>query len=128
VAHKWVLNLAEAVRVAVNLSEGSDERLLGDVYLRVKRDASVCAVLAEEGYDQDLGARSLYNVVKHVIEEELVEAYLDVDGEIRERQPMMDFVVSVVRGEVAISPVWKADVSRKGEDDEEEDFEDDDSE
>lgn len=124
VAHKYVLELAELVRVAVNLSYGDDERLLGNVYLRVKRDSSVCTVLAEEGYDEDLGARSLINTVKFIIEEVLVEAYLELEEEIKEGQEMMEFVVSVVRGEVSVTPVRKIIKPRESEIDDEEDDDD----
>jgi len=104
------------VRVAVNLSYGEDEWLLGNVYLRVRHDASVCSVLAEEGYDED----SLINTVKHIVEEVLVEAYLEVDGEIKEDQEMMEFVVSVVKGEVSVTPVRKAIKTRESDVDDDE--------
>jgi len=96
VAHKYVLELAERVRRAVNLSAGPDEQLLGNVHLRVRKDASVCSTLAREGYEEDLGARSLINAVRHVVEETVVEAYLDVDEEIFEGQEIMEFVVNIV--------------------------------
>ena len=104
------------MRVAVNLSYGEDEWLLGNVYLRVRHDASVCSVLAEEGYDED----SLINTVKHIVEEVLVEAYLEVDGEIKEDQEMMEFVVSVVKGEVSVTPVRKAIKTRESDVDDDE--------
>jgi hypothetical protein len=72
--------------------------------------------LAEEGYDED----SLINTVKHIVEEVLVEAYLEVDGEIKEDQEMMEFVVSVVKGEVSVTPVRKAIKTRESDVDDDE--------
>jgi ATP-dependent Clp protease ATP-binding subunit ClpA len=73
----------------------------------MRKDASVCSLLAEDGYDQDLGARSLIATVKQVIEETLVETYLEVDKEIYEGQDMMEYVVNIIKGEVTVLPVPK---------------------
>jgi hypothetical protein len=102
VGHKYILELADRVKRAVTLTDREDEQLLGNVYLKVTRDASVCKVIAEEGYDEDLGARSLITAVRHSIEEVLVEAYLDLDEEISETQQMMDYVITAMRGEISV--------------------------
>ena len=75
------------------------------MYLRVRRDASVCRSLADEGYDEDLGARSLIATVKSVVEDTLVESYLDVDEEIAEDQPTTTYVVDIRNGEVEVRMV-----------------------
>jgi ATP-dependent Clp protease ATP-binding subunit ClpA len=99
------MELAHRVRQAINMSPGPTEQLLGNVNLRIRRDASVCQILAEEGYDEDLGARSLITAVKAVIEDTLVESYLDVDEEIREDQGVTQYVVDIRRGEVEVTMV-----------------------
>jgi ATP-dependent Clp protease ATP-binding subunit ClpA len=105
IAHKYVLDLAERVRREIKLVFSPEGQLLGRVYLRIRRDATICSTLAAEGYDKDLGARSLIVAVKHNLEEPLVEAYLEVDEEIRADQDMMEFTVGVVQGAVTITPV-----------------------
>ena len=126
VAHKYALELAERVRVAVDMSYGDKERLLGNVYLKIRRDASVCSLLAAEGYDEDLGARSLINTVKHVVEEPVVEAYLEVNKEIVEGQAMMEFQVSILRGKVTVMAIPQENELNRLED--EEDSEEDEGE
>jgi len=101
------MELAHRVRKTITMTPGPDEQLLGNVYLRVRRDASVCRVLAQEGYDEDLGARSLITAVKAVIEETLVESYLEVDEEITEEQGVTQYVVDIRRGEVTVTMVPK---------------------
>jgi hypothetical protein len=59
----------------------------------------VCRILAEAEYHSDLGARSLIMGARKV-EDILVEAYLEVDEEIRESEKMINFVVDVNRSEV----------------------------
>jgi ATP-dependent Clp protease ATP-binding subunit ClpA len=99
------MELAQRVRQTINMTPGANEQLLGNVDLRVRRDASVCRILADEGYDEDLGARSLITAVKNVVEDTLVESYLDVDEEITETQGLTQFVVDIRRGEVEITMV-----------------------
>ena len=94
-AHKYVLELTQKVRKKINLSFGPEEQLLGNVYLRVRRDGSVCKLLAAEGYDEDLGARSLIVTVKSVVEDAVVETYLEVNEEIVEDQKLTEFVVDI---------------------------------
>lgn len=99
-----MLELAHKVRKKINLSFGPEEQLLGNVYLRVRRDGTVCKLIADEGYDEDLGARSLISTVKSVVEDAVVEAYLEVDEEITEDQKMTEFVVDITsRMEVVVN-------------------------
>ena len=106
--------MADKVRAPVCLKEGdngANERLFGNVYLRLRRDATVCRLLASRGYDQDLGARSLINIAEHEIQDPLVEEYLNVREEIEEGQAMKEFMVSVVRGEFTIKAMEEGDTT-----------------
>ena len=88
-----------------NLSSGPQEQLLGNVRLRVRKDASVCRIIADAEYHADLGARSLITAVKGIVEDVLVESYLDVEREIEENNDPIEFMVDVQGGEVVINMV-----------------------
>jgi hypothetical protein len=83
---------------------GPEEKLLGNVRLRIRRDASVCRVLAETEYHADLGARSLIAAAEK-IKRLLVEEYLKVDEEITEKDGMTEFIIDVNGGEVIVTMV-----------------------
>lgn len=101
IAHKYLLELGRDVRRPVNLSAGPDERLIGNVRLQIRRDASLCTQLARDGYHPDLGARSLITAVDSV-RDMLVNAYLEVDEKIREADELVDFVVYVRNGSIHV--------------------------
>ena len=101
IVHKALLELGRKVREPVNLSDGADEKLLGNVRLYIRRDASVCRNLAESDYHADLGARSLIAAAEK-IKRLLVEEYLDVDEEIVEGGSMTDFIIDIRGGEVVV--------------------------
>jgi len=102
--HKFLVELGQKIRGPVNLVPGPKEQLLGNIRLKIRKDASVCCNLAEEEYDSDLGARSLINGARK-LEDILVEAYLEIDGEIRESEKMVDFVIDVNGSEVTAKMV-----------------------
>lgn len=104
-----MLEYAQEVRKPVSLQPGLNERLIGGILLRIRRDASVCRLIAAEGYDGDLGIRSLINAVRDTVELSLFDSYLKVEKEIEEGQQMADYVVDVRNDEVAISMVSPKD-------------------
>jgi ATP-dependent Clp protease ATP-binding subunit ClpA len=103
VAHKFLRELSRKVQESVNLSEGRDERLVGNVTMHVKHDASVCTTLAEAEYSRDLGARSLNGAVKEV-EDKLLEVYFEQSDEIIEGGKILEVVVDAHAGEVLVTP------------------------
>lgn len=104
VSHKYLLSLSTSIRRPINLTPTPTNplQLVGNITLRIPRDAEVCRKLAE-GYDEDLGARSLIAGVKSV-EEGLVEAYLDVEERIREGVGGTELVARVGDGGVEVVP------------------------
>jgi hypothetical protein len=106
--HKFLLELGQKVRGPVNLASGSKEQLLGNIRLKIRKDALVCRNLAEAEYHSDLGARSLIMGARK-LEDILVEAYLEVDEEIRESEKMVDFVVDFNGSEVIAKMVKQKD-------------------
>ena len=69
----------------------------------------MCRLIAAEGYDEDLGIRSLINAVRDTVELSLFDSYLKVEKDIEEGQQMADYVVDVRNDEVAISMVSPKD-------------------
>jgi len=104
-----LLEYAREVRKPVSLQPGLNERLIGGILLHIRRDASVCRLIAAEGYDGDLGIRSLINAVRDTVELSLFDSYLKVEKAIEEGQQMADYVVDVRNDEVAISIVSPKD-------------------
>lgn len=104
-----MLEYAREVQRPVSLQPGLNERLIGGILLHIRRDASVCRLIAAEGYDEDLGIRSLINAVRDTVELSLFDSYLKVEKDIEEGQQMADYVVDVRNDEVAISMVSPKD-------------------
>lgn len=108
IVHKFLLELGQKVRGPVNLAPGLKEQLLGNIRLKIRKDASVCRILAEEEYHSDLGARSLI-IGARKVEDILVEAYLEVNEDICESEKTVDFMVDVNGSEVIAKMVNKTE-------------------
>ncbi|KAL8694790.1 MAG: hypothetical protein Q9218_000636 [Villophora microphyllina] len=109
IIHKHLLEFGRNIRTPISLAEGEGEQLIGNVRLRIRRDASVCGILAQSEYHVDLGARSLISAVD-TIKTLMVEAYLGVDQEITEGAGMSEFIIDVNGGEVVaniVPPKWR---------------------
>ena len=67
--------------------------------------ATLSARLAEQGYNGELGARSITDTVEQEIRKPLIGKYLDAREEIREDQPTGRFVAGVdaASGEIEVS-------------------------
>jgi hypothetical protein len=104
VVHKFILELVEKVKLPIRLAPGKEEQILGNVRLHIARDGTICKTLADGEYSKDLGARSLATAVR-VVEDLLVDCYLDEDAEIIETSEVRDFVVDVKDGGITVSRV-----------------------
>jgi hypothetical protein len=101
VVHKYIQELGQTILQPVNLLEGPDERLVGNVRLHIRRDATVCKVLADQEYHSDLGARSLIQAVDS-IRRLLYQTYFDIDEDIMVGDEISDFYIDVDGGEVVV--------------------------
>ena len=93
ITHKCLLELAHDLRQPINLTKGH-ERLIGDIQLQIRKDGTLCSILAKKHYNSRLGARSLQpgaETVKRIV----LDAYLDDDEEINERQCLRGAVIDV---------------------------------
>jgi ATP-dependent Clp protease ATP-binding subunit ClpA len=102
--HKYLLELMGEVRRPVNISFGEEEQLLGDINLKVRQDASVCSILSQ-GYDPELGIRSLKKVVREKVATQLDSVYMATQGTIVEGQGMQDYEVYAYNNRIKIKPV-----------------------
>jgi ATP-dependent Clp protease ATP-binding subunit ClpA len=103
-AHKYLLELMGEVRRPVNTSFGEEEQLLGDINLKVRQDASVCSILSQ-GYDPELGIRSLKKVVREKVATQLDSVYMATQGTISEGQGMLDYEVYAYNNRIKIKAV-----------------------
>lgn len=95
------MELGESVEGPVNLSRGPKEKLLGNVKLKIHKDASVCQILAQSGYNNRLGARSLILAVD-TIKSRLIDEYLEINGGFSKNPQMTECSVDVRGGEVVV--------------------------
>ena len=104
IVHNHLLELGRSICTPVKLTNGEDEQLIGDVKLHIRRDASVCKLLAQNEYHADLGARSLITAVD-TIKTLLVDAYLSEDEEIIEGGGITECIIDVHGEEAVVSVV-----------------------
>ncbi|KAK3996254.1 P-loop containing nucleoside triphosphate hydrolase protein [Cladorrhinum sp. PSN332] len=96
VADMYLGDFGRELTKPIDLSD--DEKLfrpVGNVNLDIKRGYSVCKALADQGYVQELGARSIINTVDGEVRAPLVSSYLASREEVTIDQPAAGFVVGV---------------------------------
>lgn len=81
IAHKFILRLASELRPPVSFRES---QLIGSIDLKVgvhsaDGDGPVCALLAQQGYNSDLGARSLEQIIDRLVRNPLFDEALQGD-------------------------------------------------
>lgn len=79
VTHKFLLDFADEMRQPIDLDA---KRLLGHIHVHIHNDGQLSEHLAEMGYEEELGARSLHRVVEEQVQGRLVERHLEGDTEI----------------------------------------------
>lgn len=102
--HKYIQELARAIREPVNLGDGPEERLVGNVVFKMRRDATVCRTLATSGYHLDLGARSLRAAVDS-LRQQIFMAYFEVDEELRVDGEVSEFLIDVDGEDVVVRQI-----------------------
>ena len=103
-ARKYLLDFVERARRRVVIQPAFGERmqLLGNVRLRIPKDASPGTHLVESHYNKDLGIRSLKNVVE-LWRMKWSRAYLGVDERMEETNEVTEFTVDLDRNEVVFT-------------------------
>lgn len=94
VVHKYILALQATVLQSIQIS---GQQFVGRIILNIKQDGAISALIAEEGYDPQQGAKSLKQAVDMRIEDELVGKYLEEEGLIEDLQDMVRYTVDVTR-------------------------------
>lgn len=73
---------------------------MGDIRLRIAKEASICSKIVEDEYHKDLGARSLIAGVNR-ISEKVNEAYLGIlDDDVKEGSDVLDMLVTLNGDEI----------------------------
>lgn len=91
--HKGLLVLKDKLALPVKL-RGDFPNPIGRVDLTIRKDASICQLLAKDEYMPDLGARSLRHGV-NLVREWVYEKYLDMEGPIEESGPVQEMALEV---------------------------------
>ncbi|ROV93474.1 hypothetical protein VSDG_06732 [Cytospora chrysosperma] len=96
VVHKYLADLGTELAKPVIVSEDETRRrLVGLIDLQVLKDYSVCRAIANEAYLEQLGARSVIDGVRRLIESEVIDHYLEIHDEIKEDQGEVTYRVEL---------------------------------
>lgn len=96
IVHKILMNLETEVVRRVHLSANKEEDIyVGNISMRIRKDATVCSKIADEGYDKKTGARSIAQAVERIVEDPLISQYLKNGDEFDENQPTTYFDIDV---------------------------------
>ncbi|KAI0879913.1 P-loop containing nucleoside triphosphate hydrolase protein [Annulohypoxylon maeteangense] len=104
IVHRVLMDLEREVARRVHLSTNKEDDIyVGNINIRIKKDAVVCSKLADDGYDKKTGARSIARAVERGVEDSLISQYLKDGDEFDENQPTTYFDIDVnVDGEVEV--------------------------
>ncbi|KAI2470818.1 P-loop containing nucleoside triphosphate hydrolase protein [Annulohypoxylon bovei var. microspora] len=96
IVHKALMDLETEVtrRVRLSLSKEGDI-YVGNISIRIKKDASVCSTIAEDGYDKKTGARSIFQAVERMVQDPLISQYLKDGDKFDADQPTTFFDIDV---------------------------------
>ncbi|KAI1090797.1 P-loop containing nucleoside triphosphate hydrolase protein [Rostrohypoxylon terebratum] len=96
IVHRALMNLEMEVTRRVHIStHKEDDIYVGNISMRIMKDATVCSKLADDGYDKKTGARSIAQAVERIVEDPLISHYLKNGDEFNENQPMTYFDIDI---------------------------------
>lgn len=94
VAHKYLTEVGKEMAKPIVVSrDKKEQRFVGNVDLQVRKDYSICRIIAQEEYLVQLGARSVISGVSRLVEDEVLDHFLDIDEEIAEDQGVTTYRV-----------------------------------
>lgn len=94
VAHKDLTEVGKNMAKPIVVSrDRKEQRFVGNIDLQVPKDYSICRIIAQEEYLVQLGARSVISGVRRLVEDEVLDHFLDIDAEITEDQGITTYRV-----------------------------------
>lgn len=104
IADKMLMDIEAEVakRVRITLNK-DDDVYVGNIKFHIQNEAALCALIANDEYDKQTGARSIAQGVERLVEDPLVSDYLINGDKFDDNQPITTFVVDVnLDGEVEV--------------------------
>ena len=103
-AHKYLLELSDEVRRPVCTTPGPDERLIGNIRLKIYNDSSICKIIVKD-YDPGLGIRSLRKAVRDRVTSLLDSEYMTMPESISEGLPVEDYCCFVMNERINVKRI-----------------------
>ncbi|CAN8105255.1 unnamed protein product [Discula destructiva] len=98
VAHKHLTEVGKEMAKSLVVSRDmTTQRFIGDIDMQVPRDYSICQIIAQEEYLEQLGARSVINGVHRLIEDPILDHFLGIESAITEGQGTTTYRVEANR-------------------------------
>lgn len=91
-----MLQLAADIKGPVKLLPGADQRLLGDIRLYLRNDASIRQHISAKSYKPTLGVRSLITATRSKVKWPLMK-------KIEEDEPQRNFVLELKEGILVVT-------------------------
>ncbi|KAI0016387.1 P-loop containing nucleoside triphosphate hydrolase protein [Xylariomycetidae sp. FL0641] len=87
ISHKGLMRLeSELASPVVETATGRDDLPVGNMKMTVHDHVSICSKIAEEGYEAQIGARSIFNAIDETVRVPLVLGYMKAGDEYHEGQ------------------------------------------